>query len=336
MLAAMLMPTPPSRQSDSDSSAHADTPQLIGRSDAIRRLAEAVRQAAETPSPILIVGEPGTGKDLVAKTLHHLSGRGHGPFIPVDGSSVRDSLLDANTGRPKHWNRAEGGTLYLADIADLSLRAQGDLVHVLDERPTTGAAQIGGDVRLVVGTHVVLEEAIRDGRFLEDLYQRLTAASIRVPPLRDHREDIPVLAAHFLGRISRGHPPCKTIAPEALERLAAYDWPGNVDELFALIERLAAISGEVIQESALPPNLRAQARTRVLTEGVRHGSISLTQAVDAFERELILEALEQTSHIQVRAAKWLGVTRRILKYKMDLLGIPVKRPRVRRTRREAA
>ncbi|HET8761662.1 MAG TPA: sigma 54-interacting transcriptional regulator, partial [Nitrospiria bacterium] len=253
------MPIPSSRQSDNDPPTHADTPQLIGRSDAIRRLAEAVRQAAETPSPVLIVGEPGTGKDLVAKTLHHLSGRGHGPFIPVDGSSVRDSLLDANTGRPKHWNLAEGGTLYLADIADLSLRAQGELLRALDERTTTGAAPIGSDVRLVVGTHVILEEAIRDGRFRQDLYQRLTAAPILVPPLRDRREDIPVLAAHFLGRISRGHAPGKTIAPEALERLVAYDWPGNVEELFTLIERLAASSGDVIQASDLPPNLRARA-----------------------------------------------------------------------------
>jgi DNA-binding NtrC family response regulator len=338
MLAAMLMPLPSSRQPNNDPSALTEAPHLIGRSDAVRKLVEAVGKAAEAPSPVLIVGEPGTGKGLVAKMLHHLSGRGRGPFVAVDCASVRDSLMDASTGRQGHWESATSGTLYLADIVDLSRRAQGDLLRALGERTETkvSGAPIHVDVRLIAGTHVVLEEAIRDGRFREDLYHQLNAALIRVPPLRDRREDIPLLVADVLGRMSGGQTPPKAIAPEALERLGAYNWPGNVGELITLIEQLAATSGDVIQEIDLPPNIRTRARTRALAEAVRHGSISLTQAVDAFERELILEALEHTRHVQVRAAKWLGVTRRILKYKMDLLGIPVKRPRVRRTRREAA
>jgi DNA-binding NtrC family response regulator len=212
----MLMPLPSSPQPDNDPSTHTDTPKLIGRSDAIQRLAEAVRHAANATSPVLIIGESGTGKELVAKTLHHLSGRGRGPFVVVDGSSVGDSLLDTNTGFRKAWNLAAGGTLYLADIADLGLLAQGDLLRVLDEGQAPDAAPIGVDVRLVVGTHAVLEEAVRDGRFREELYQRLNAAPIMVPPLRDRRQDIPMLAAHFLGRINGGRTPGKTVSPVGL------------------------------------------------------------------------------------------------------------------------
>jgi DNA-binding NtrC family response regulator len=189
---------------------------------------------------------------------------------------------------------------------------------------------------VIAATPSDLDPAVRAGRFREDLFRRLNTASLRVPALRERQDDIPLLVAHVLDRINQSRPTPSTIAPEAMARFVAYVWPGNVRELETLIERLAARpNGPVIQVSDLPPDMRAGARPDVLAEDVRHGAISLTQAVDAFERELIVDALERTSHVQVRAAKQLGITRRILKYKMDLLGIPVKRPRIR-ARREAA
>jgi DNA-binding NtrC family response regulator len=203
--------------------------------------------------------------------------------------------------------------------------------------PATGNdSTVRIDVRVIAATPSDLASAVHAGRFREDLLRRLTMASLSVPALRERKDDIPLLVAHVLDRINQSRPTPKTLAPEAMARIMGYGWPGNGRELETLIERLAALStGPVIQASDLPPDMRAGARPDALAEDVRHGAISLTQAVDAFERELIVDALERTAHVQVRAAKQLGITRRILKYKMDLLGIPVKRPRTR-TRREAA
>jgi DNA-binding NtrC family response regulator len=184
---------------------------------------------------------------------------------------------------------------------------------------------------------VDLERAVQNGGFRGDLYHRLNVVPIKVPPLRERPEDIPVLVEHFLAQANREHGFEKTLSPEVMDRLTVYDWPGNVREMENLVERLVTLAAaQVIQEDDLPLKVRARARTRTLAEEVRRGTASLTQAVDAFERELILDALTRTSHIQVRAAKALGITRRILKYKMDALGIPVTRPRARPIRRQAA
>jgi DNA-binding NtrC family response regulator len=287
----------------------------------------------------LIVGEPGAGKESVARTLHHLSSRRHEPFIVINCAAIPQGVPDALPDRRPPFEAPNGGTLYVDGIGDLSRRAQSDLLRLIEERrlPEIGSTSpVRADVRVVASTSVDLEPAVRDGRFREDLYRRLTAESLKVPALRERQDDIPSLVAHVLNRINRSRASATTIAPGAMVRLVGYAWPGNLRELDALIERLASLSaGSVIQETDLPAEIRAGIRTHALGEDVRHGAISLTKAVDAFERELIVDALERTSHVQVRAAKQLGITRRILKYKMDLLGIPVKRPRTR-TRREAA
>jgi two-component system response regulator AtoC len=257
----------------------------------------------------------------------------------INCAAIPEGVPDALPDRRPPFGSTNGGTLYLDGIGDLSRRAQGDLLRLIEEQhlPETGSASpVQDGVRVLAATPVDLEPAVHDGRFREDLYRRLTAGSLKVPALRERRDDIPSLVAHVLNRIHRSRPSATTIAPETMARLVGYAWPGNLRELDTLIERLAALpTGSVIQETDLPAEIRAVAQTRALGEDVRHGAISLTQAVDAFERELIVDALERTSHVQVRAAKQLGITRRILKYKMDLLGIPVKRPRTR-ARREAA
>ncbi len=328
MLPAMHIPS--ASRPDNDPLLQTDASWSIGHSASIRGVSEAVQLIADSPSPVLIVGEPGTGKESVARTLHYLSNRRHGPFMVINCASLAEGLpIDA----------AKGGTLYLNGVGDLNQRAQDDLLRAIEKRPLSEVGRdttTQPDARVVAATPVDLEPAVRAGRFREDLYRRLSLESLKVPALRERQDDIPLLIAHALKRINRSHPSGITIAPETMARLVGYAWPGNLHELETLIERLAALpAGSVIQESDLPEEIRAGARTRALGEDVRHGAISLTQAVDAFERELIVDALERTSHVQVRAAKQLGITRRILKYKMDLLGIPVKRPRTR-PRREAA
>lgn len=347
----MFLSLPPQRTPTTASAVN--DPTLIGQSLAIRQLTDAIQQVADSPSTVLILGETGTGKELVARVLHDLSTRRTGPFVAVNCAAIPDDLIenelfghergaftDAHATRRGQFELANGGTLFLDEIGDLSLRAQGNLLRVIEERAFArvgGSESIRVDVRLLGATNVDLEQAVSTGRFREDLYHRLNVVPIRVPPLRERPEDIAVLAAHFLARANRAHGSEKTVAPEVIERLTGYDWPGNVREMENLMERMVTLSaGPIIQEGDLPLKIRARARTRVFAEEVRRGTMSLTQAVDAFERELILEALARTSHVQVRAAKALGITRRILKYKMDALTIPVQRPRARPIRREAA
>lgn len=324
------MPTPRALRPDHDPSLQATASWSLGPSASIRGFYDAVQRIANATSPVLIVGEPGAGKESVARTLHHLGGRRHGPFTVITCAALVGGLAN---------DFPSGGTLYLDGVGNLNPRAQDDLMRVIEQRPLSEAGRdttAPPDVRVVAATPVNLEPAVRAGRFREDLYRRLAAESLTVPALRERRDDIPSLVAHGLNRINHSHPSATTIAPETMARLVGYAWPGNFRELNTLIEHLAARpTGSVIREADLPADILAGESPRALGEGVRHGAVSLTQAVDAFERELIVEALERTSHVQVRAAKQLGITRRILKYKMDLLGIPVKRPRTR-ARREAA
>ncbi len=327
--------------------------ELLGQSAVIRRLHEAIRQVADSRSTVLISGESGTGKELVARALHDLSTRRDGPFVAVNCAAIPENLIetelfghergaftDARTARKGRFELADGGTLLLDEIGDLSLRAQGILLRVLEEREfmrVGGTCPVRVDVRLIGATHVDFENAMRDGRFREDLFYRLNVVPLSVPSLRERSEDIPLLVRHFLARRGNSTSPAKDIDGDALDRLIQYDWPGNVREMENLVEQLVALSdGPVIHASDLPATLRIRTRARALTQAVRTGEISLTEAVDAFERELITDALQRAKHIQTRTARLLGITRRILKYKMDTLGIPVSRPRSRARRLKAA
>ena len=336
-----------------EAAASLGAPEFIGHSAAIMRLQEAIRQVADSRSTVLISGESGTGKEVVARALHDLSTRRDGPFVALNCAAIPDDLVetelfghergaftDARTARKGRFELADGGTLFLDEIGDLSLRAQGILLRVLEEREFTrvgGTSPVRVDVRLIGATHVQFEAAIREGRFREDLFYRLNVIPLSVPPLRERPEDIPPLVQYFLRRHGDITPPVKEIDPDALERLVQYDWPGNVREMENLIEQLLTLSdGPVICPDDLPVNLRIRTSARVLAQKVRMGSTSLTDAVDAFERELITDALVRAAHIQTRAARLLGITRRILKYKMDTLGIPVSRPRSCSQRLKAA
>jgi two-component system nitrogen regulation response regulator NtrX len=233
--------------------------EIVGDSAAVRALVEQVRRVAGTPARVLITGENGTGKELVARALHAQSARAKGAFIEVNCAAIPSELIESElfghmkgsfTGavqdRPGKFEQADGGTLFLDEVGDMSLAAQAKVLRVLQEGEVT---RIGGakvrqvDVRVIAATNKTLEDELAAGRFREDLYYRLNVVPITVPPLRDRREDIPMLIQHFSDQISResGLPP-KPFEPAAVERLADLDWPGNIRELRNTIERLLILA----------------------------------------------------------------------------------------------
>ena len=234
--------------------------EIVGRSYAIRAVIDKIEKVAATPARVLITGENGTGKELVARAVHSQSTRKEGPFIEVNCAAIPGELIESElfghmkgsfTGavadRPGKFEQADGGTLFLDEVGDMSLAAQAKVLRVLQDGVVTrlgGAKPISVDVRVLAATNKALETEIAEGRFREDLFYRLNVVPIHVPPLRERREDIPSLVAHFIEVLTKreGVAP-KAIAPEAVQRLQEMDWPGNVRELRNTIERLLILSG---------------------------------------------------------------------------------------------
>ncbi len=244
--------------------------ELIGKSEAIRRLREKLRIIAPTHASVLITGENGTGKELVARALHAYSRRAHRPFVEVNCAAIPEDLIEselfghekgaftgAATRRQGKFDQAHEGTLFLDEIGDMSLKTQAKILRILEEQRferVGGSRPIQVDVRIVAATNKNLEEEISRGTFREDLYHRINVIPLAVPPLRERREDIPLLAAYFLKDLAQENDtPPKTFTPEALEALTAYSWPGNVRELKNFVLRLAILSpGPVIRVEDLP------------------------------------------------------------------------------------
>ncbi len=312
---------------------------LVGKSPAMREIYSKIEQVADTRTTVLINGESGTGKELVARALHFNSVRRDRPFIAINCASIPDTLIESElfghekgsfTGalarRIGKVELAHGGTLFLDEVGDLGLPTQAKLLRFLQEREFTrvgGAQTIKVDVRIVAATNKVLEELIRRQEFREDLYYRINVVSLYLPPLRDRREDIPHLVQHILTRRleADGRAPLE-ISKEALEVLAKYHWPGNVRELENVLEQaLIWCRGATIAPEHLPTALRADTHSASLREHALGGRLSLEKAVQEFERELLQEALTRTGYVQTHAAAMLGITRRMLKYRMDALGI---------------
>jgi DNA-binding NtrC family response regulator len=312
---------------------------LVGKSPAMREIYSKIEQVADSRATVLITGESGTGKELVARALHYNSARKEGPFIAINCASIPDTLIESElfghekgafTGalarRIGKVELAHGGTLFLDEVGDLGLPTQAKLLRFLQEREFTrvgGAQTIKVDVRIVAATNKILEDLIRRQEFREDLYYRINVVSLYLPPLRDRREDIPYLAKHFLAKRleAEARAPVE-IAKEALELLARHPWPGNVRELENVIEQaLVWCRGTTITPEHLPTALRTDSHSTLLREQALSGQLSLEKAVQAFERELLQEALMRTGYVQTHAAAMLGITRRMLKYRMDMLGI---------------
>jgi DNA-binding NtrC family response regulator len=311
---------------------------IVGGSPALRGVLELVAKVADTDSTVLITGESGTGKELVARALHYNSARSERPFVTVNCGAIPEQLLESElfghvrgaftnavSHREGRFALADGGTLFLDEIGDMSPNLQVKLLRVLQDRsfePVGSSKTLTVDVRVVAATHQDLESAIRDRRFREDLYYRLNVIPIEVPPLRERREDVPLLAEHFLTSASQARGEEKVeISRDALEALCLHHWPGNVRELQNLVERLSILCrGRRIEATDLPTAVAGSAPI-VSAPQVPHTGLSFRDLVDGFETELILQALERTQWNKNQAARLLGLNRTTLLEKMKKKGL---------------
>jgi len=315
---------------------------IVGQDSAIHDVIRIVRKVAPSNSTVLIQGESGTGKEVIARAIHKLSPRGQRPFVAINCSAIPDNLIEnelfghergAFTGATERKigliESADKSTLFLDEIADLGFGVQAKLLRVLQEREVR---RVGGnesfrvDVRLIAATNRVLAEEVAEERFREDLYYRVNVVTITLPPLRDRRSDIPVLANHTLNRfasLSNGR--VREISREAMEVLLDYSWPGNVRQLESAIERAILLcEGETIVPRDLPQEVLARKsfgridRTRgsdrfeIPAEGINF---------EHFERDLILQAMDKADWVIAKAAKMLGMSYRTLQYRLDKFGI---------------
>jgi Nif-specific regulatory protein len=303
--------------------------QIIGASKAITELRDTLGRVARTDLPVLILGESGTGKDVVARALHYASPRQQQPFIPVNCAAIAETLLeselfghekgaftDAREMRPGKFEAASGGTLFLDEIGDLSAGGQAKLLRVLEEKVVFrvgGHQPIPVDTRIVAATNRNLAESVRAGKFREDLFYRLTVVTVELPPLRQRRDDILVLADYFLQQFCRdaGRKPLK-LSAEARKRLEQHNWPGNVRELRNLLERVAYLCpGERVEVSDLAIIVRPSAG-----DGDGYGDLTLKDATERFQREHIKRAIKRAGGNVSDAAKLLGLHRPNLYRKM--------------------
>ena len=318
------------------------TETMVGESYAMRQLREQVAMAAPTNGRVLIYGENGTGKEMVARTIHALSRRRAGSFVEVNCAAIPEELIESElfghvrgafTGavadRRGKFEVADGGTIFLDEIGDMSLKTQAKVLRVLQEQTMEavgGTQTIKVDARVLAATNKDLQAEIRAGRFREDLYFRLNVIPIFVPPLRDRQEDIPLLADHFMAEFAREYGRrAKTFDSGARSTLQRYPWPGNVRELRNVIERLMImVPGDAISSSDLgfldPSGLARPAGDDASAE-----RLSLHEARDRFERDLILRTLAEQQGNMSRTAEVLGVERSNLYRKMKAFGIAPSR-----------
>ena len=313
---------------------------LIGKSQGMQEIYAKIEQVSDSRTTVLITGESGTGKELVAKALHYNSSRRERPFIALNCAALPETLIeselfghekgsftDATARRVGQFELANTGTLFLDEIGDLSPMTQAKLLRVLQEREFTrigGVQPIKVDVRIVAATNKNLDELVRKGQFREDLYYRINVIALYLPPLRERGEDVPLLAKHFLAkRVEEDKRPSIEFGKDALELLTRYPWPGNVREMENIIEQafIWSQNSAQITPEHLPTILKSDSRSSSLRDDTLAGRMSLEKAVMEFEREIILDALKRTNYVQTHAANLLGISRRMLKYRMDTLGI---------------
>jgi len=310
---------------------------IIGTSKEMRDVYEQVAQVAPAGATVLIRGESGTGKELVAHAIHYNSPRSSKPFVKVNCAALPESLIESELfGHEKgaftgavarkrgRFEMAEGGTLFLDEIGDLSPAMQIKLLRVLQEREferVGGTETLKVNVRQIAATNVDLEQAVSDGRFRSDLYYRLNVFSIYLPPLRERKTDILLLADHFLDKYGgQNGKRIKRISTPAIDMLMSYHWPGNVRELENVVERATLVcEGNVIHGYHLPPTLQTAEGSGTVTK------MSLDQAVSSFEKDLIQDALKTARGNRARAARLLDTTERILGYKVKKYEIDCRR-----------
>jgi two-component system nitrogen regulation response regulator NtrX len=312
--------------------------EIVGRSAAIEQLRRLIARAAPSTGRVLIHGENGSGKELVARAIHNLSARRDGPFVEVNCAAIPEDLIESElfghergafTGavarRRGRFELADGGTLFLDEIGDMSLKTQAKVLRVLEEQAferVGGKDTIRVDVRVLAASNQQLTEQIAHGRFREDLYYRLAVVPVEVPPLRDRREDIPLLVDHFMRVFAAENGKRRrTISVEALAYFLSYEWPGNVRELRNMVERLIIMAPhDVIGPEDLPPPLRPKEPGAMEPEGGPREK-TLREARDVFERNYILAELRANDWHISRSAEKLGIERSHLYRKLRSYGI---------------
>ncbi|MFZ1060045.1 MAG: sigma-54 dependent transcriptional regulator, partial [Candidatus Rokuibacteriota bacterium] len=310
--------------------------EIVGQSPAIQELRRQIAIAAPTNGRVLIHGENGSGKELVARAIHALSARRGGPFVEVNCAAIPEELIEselfghekgAYTGavsrRKGKFELGNGGTLLLDEVGDMSLKTQAKVLRVLEEQAferVGGTEQIKTDVRVITASNQNLPDLIAAGRFRDDLFYRLNVIPVEVPPLRQRKEDIPLLVEHFIRVFSleNGKRP-KTVSVEALAYFLAYDWPGNVRELRNLVERLVIMTpGGVIGPEDLPPPVRPK-EARLAEDQIKERT--LKEAREAFEKAYILAELRAQDWNMTRTSERLGIERSHLYRKLKAYGI---------------
>jgi two-component system, NtrC family, response regulator AtoC len=339
------------RQNVHGPTAAGEKPPLVGQSPSMRQIYEIVAKVADSPSTVLLTGESGTGKELIARELHRRSSRRDKPLIKVNCAAIPKDLVESElfgyekgafTGavgsKPGRFELADGGTLFLDEIGEIPVEMQVKLLRALQESEferVGGIKTLQVDVRLIAATNRDLEELIRDGRFREDLYYRLNVVPISLPPLRERREDIPLLVSHFIAKYDqRLGKKVERVDDEAMQMLLGYGWPGNIRELENLMERSVLFAdGPVILGASLPDAMRDRTpgpAVPIAAVGPL-GAIAapsgasmkeiVRQAQAELEKELIRRALEETGGNVTRAAKRLQISRKSLQVKMKELGL---------------
>lgn len=307
-----------------------DQGSIIGRSEAMVRLMETVAQVAPSDATALLTGDSGTGKELIAGAIHFNSMRKNGPFVKINCAAITETLLESElfghergsfTGADRRkegkFRQADGGTLFLDEVSEMSLAMQVKLLRVLQEREVVrvgGDEVIGVDVRVIAATNKNLWEEIEAGRFRDDLFYRLNVVSINVPPLSERREDIPLLAQHFLTMFSeKNHKNIKGFTPQAMDQLMKHEWPGNIRELMNVIERAVVLTrAEYLDEQELV----LMSRNATLPQHDVTGTVPLEEV----EKSTVLKTLALTGGNKSETARRLGITRKTLREKLKKYG----------------
>ncbi len=318
---------------------------IIGESGIFRDVLEQTKRAAASDATVLITGESGTGKEMLARQIHAWSVRHDEPFVAVHCGSLPETLMEselfghekgafthADRRRAGRFELAGSGTLFFDEVSEMSLVTQVKLLRVLQEREfmrVGGTQVIKTNARIVAATNRNLKAEMDEGRFREDLFYRMNVVPLAIPPLRDRKEDVSLLARYYLMYFKQSmNISTEDLEPETISLLEQYDWPGNIRELRNIIERILVLHGnqKTLSPEALPGEFHRYGPitggdVTVQTQPPVSGDQSLADAVNSYERELVLDALRRAGGVQTRAARLLGTTRRILKYKMDKLNI---------------
>ena len=307
--------------------------QMVGESEPMQRVYSLVDMVSDSAVTVLLTGESGTGKELVARAIHHKSTRAHGPFVTLNCGALPENLFEselfgyekgaftgAMTTKIGRFELADGGSLLLDEVGELSLKSQVDFLRVLETkefRRLGGTKLITVDVRIIAATNRNLEEAVKQGDFREDLYYRLNVVPIRLPPLRDRGDDIPLLAERFLSEFTAQHRrEPKDVSRDAMRLLRLYAWPGNIRQLRNLMERLViTVKGSGILREHLPEEIQAS------KEDARMMVVALGSSLKDVERETIRRTLAEVTNHREKAANLLGISLRALQYKIKEYGI---------------